>query len=76
MQQAREESETAECDVDERVARADTTLYPNFRSVSVCYAGAKATSKVGAYRRLLTSDGREEDAEEHQEAVGATHVCS
>ena len=70
------EGETAKRNVDERVGAADSFLHPytdGWELVDVSVAEAVNRTYALGVRPLLRRRGTYQDAEKHQEAVGATH---
>jgi|SRR5690242_14503053 len=77
VEQAGEEAEAAKSDVDKGFSGAHAALDPYYvagKYMLLDNRVAQAISDIGAWSGCSrTSDGREQDAEEHQEAVGAAH---
>jgi hypothetical protein len=74
MQEAREEPETAKGEVDERVGAAETFLHPHTYGRELCHVLVRKTVGRGELLEPAAVGARTyQDAEKHQEAVGATH---
>ena len=74
---AGQDAEAAECDVDDGVSTADTSLNPYCITLSVWLRdGQRNKGLLGPWvgSVLLTSNGRKEKGKEHEETVGAAHV--
>ena len=57
----------------EQIPRFTHTIDPSVPAL--VFEGESASADIAAYAERRTSDGWKEDAEEHQETVGAAHDC-